>query len=216
MGGQPDGQDETGRLRAAGADRDRVLGELFEAHRARLMRMVELRMDPRLKARLGASDVLQDAFVEVRNRLEDYLDEPRMPFFLGLRQTAAQRLAMLYRHHIGTQKRDARRQVSLAHPAFPAATSAALVDRLFADQTTPSTGAARMEMRAQLERFLEQMKREDREVLVLRHFEELSNAETAQELGLDESAASKRYIRALKRLRASMEEAAGSADDPQA
>ena len=205
--------DETGRLRAAGTDRDRVLGEIFEEHRARLLRMVELRMDPRLKARLGASDVLQDAFVEVRSRLEDYLVSPRMPFFLWLRETAAQRLSMLYRHHIGTQKRDARRQVSLARGAFPAATSVALVDRLFADQTTPTTGAARLEMRAQLEQFLERMSPADREVLVLRHFEELSNTETAQELGIDESAASKRYIRALKRLRASMEEAGGTAED---
>ena len=165
--------DEASRLRAAGEDRERVLGELFESHRARLLRMVELRMDPRLRARLGASDVLQDAFVEVRNRLEDYLASPRMPFFLWLRATAAQRLVMLYRYHIGAQKRDARRQVAMARSGFPDATSAALVDRLFANQTTPTTGAARMEMRAQLERYLEQMSPSDREVLVLRHFEEL-------------------------------------------
>ena len=162
--------DETGRLRAAGEDRDRVLGELFESHRARLLRMVELRMDPRLKARLGASDVLQDAFVEVRSRLEDYLEAPRMPFFLWLRETAAQRLVMLYRFHLGAQKRDARRQVSAARSGFPDATSAALVDRLFANQTTPTTGAARNEMRAQLEQYLEQLGPIDREVLVLRHF----------------------------------------------
>jgi RNA polymerase sigma-70 factor (ECF subfamily) len=195
-------------LRQAGADRDGVLGALLDRHRRRLLRMVHLRMDPRLKARVGASDVLQDAYVEASKRVGAYLEDPRLPFFLWLRTITAQKLVDAYRVHMGAQKRDLRRQVSPGAAAFPGATSVALADHLIAQNTTPTQAALAAEMRQQVEEALDTMNPADREVLVLRHFEELSNAETATELGIDTSAASKRYVRALDRLRDVLERAA--------
>ncbi|MDJ0976268.1 MAG: sigma-70 family RNA polymerase sigma factor [Planctomycetota bacterium] len=199
-------------LRAADeADRERVLGELFEEHRRRLQRMVHLRMDAALRARVGASDVLQEAFVEVSGRVGTYLQDPRMPFFLWLRFLTAQKLVDLYRHHVGTQKRDARKQVRIDRAAFPAASSAVMAEQLVGGLPSPSGTVMREEMCRQVQEGLDRMKPADREVLVMRHFEELTHAEAATELGISEDAASKRYLRALQRLRSILEEA-GSAE----
>lgn len=198
--------DEARLLVGTGPERSRVLGELFQGHRERLMRMVNVRMDPRLRARVGASDVLQEAFVEVSRRVAEYLAQPDVPFFIWLRFITAQKLVALHRFHLGAKKRDARRQVAFARRDFPAATSIALVDRLVAAGTTPTQAALRAEMRNQVEQALDRMRTGDREVLVLRHFEGLSNAEAATELGIGTSAASKRYVRALERLQAILEE----------
>lgn len=189
---------EAAALAAAGPRRSEALGELLEQHRRRLLKMVHLRMDPRLKTRVGASDVLQEAFVEVNERVEAYLEDPRMPFFLWLRFITAQRLVALHRHHIGAQKRDVRRQVDAG---IPSASTPALVDHLMASGTSPTQGVAREETRIRMGAALDRMPAADREILVLRHFEELSNAETAQELGIEPPAASKRYVRALRRLK---------------
>ncbi len=190
-------------LQAAGESaeaRQARLGELFERHRSRLLKMIQLRMDPGLKARIGASDVLQEAYLEIAARVGAYLDNPRMPFFLWIRFITAQRLLKLYRFHVGAQKRDTRREVSADAPASPAATSIALVDQLMASGITPSLVMAEGEFRAQLMSALDDMNPLDREVLVLRHFEELTNQETADALGIGKDAASKRYVRALSRL----------------
>lgn len=192
---------------AEAADRERVLGELFEEHRRRLRRMVHLRMDAALRARVDASDVLQEAFVEVSGRVGDYLDNPRMPFFLWLRFLTAQKLVDLYRHHVGTQKRDPRRQVRIDRAAFPAASSAVMAEQLVGGLPSPSGTVMREEMCRQVQAGLDRMRPTDREVLVMRHFEELTHAEAARELGIGEDAASKRYLRALQRLRAILEEA---------
>lgn len=204
MGDDPAVGDEVAQLQEAGEDRGRALADLLGRHRPRLLRMVELRMDRHLKARVGASDVLQDAYLEISSRLGDYLADPRMPFFLWVRFITAQNLARLYRFHVGAQKRDVRRQVVSAHPHLPGATTVALVNHLVATGISPTGAAVRGEMRMQLAEALDQLKPEDREVLVLRHFEELSNAETARELGIKEDAASKRYLRALERLRGAL------------
>ena len=185
-------------------DPQAVLGARFEKHRDRLQRMIELRMDPILRQRIGASDVLQDAFVEISARLGDYLADPRMPFFLWIRFITAQKLLGLYRFHAGAKKRDIRRQIANAQGDFPEVTTDALIDRLSATGLTPSDVAVEGELRQQLHRALEEMGDLDREVLVLRHFEALSNIETAAELGIGIDAASKRYIRALERLRSKL------------
>ncbi len=125
-------------LQAPGADPNQQLASRFERHRARLLRMVELRMDPALRQRVNASDVLQDAYVEISNRLGTYLENPNMPFFLWIRFITAQRLLKLYRFHVGTKKRDVRKQVVAARAAFPEATSVALVDQLANTGLTPS------------------------------------------------------------------------------
>lgn len=199
--------EELAALEGAGERRDEVLGRLFEQHRARLRKMVHLRMDPKLRARIDASDVLQETYVEVSARLGDYLDDPRMPFFVWLRFLTAQKLVAFYRHHVATQKRDVRRQVPIERKAFPAASSAVMAEQLIGRLDSPSGAAMQAEARRQVEEALEAMNPNDREVLVMRHFEQLSNLETAHELGLDTSAASKRYLRALQRLRGVLEEA---------
>ncbi len=191
---------EADALRAAGEEREERLGGLVEAHRRRLLNMVHLRMDPRLKARLGASDVIQDVYVDVVRRIDEYLEGPEIPFFLWLRLLTAQKIVDLHRVHLHAQKRDVRRQADGRISGHPEATSIALVDHLMGQGTTPSQALARQELRHQAIELLDDMKPDDRAILVLRHFEELSNAEAAAELGIGEAAASKRYVRALARL----------------
>jgi RNA polymerase sigma-70 factor (ECF subfamily) len=186
--------------RLAQGDRE-GLGTLLERHRKRLRRMVALRLDQRLQGRIDASDVLQEAFLEVAARLPEYLRQPSMPFFLWLRFLTGQKLLELHRHHLGAQMRDAGREVSLHRGSLPEASSAALAAQLLGHDTRPSEAAIRAERKIRLQEALNGMDPLDREVLALRHFEHLNNAETAQVLGLQESAASKRYIRALKKLK---------------
>ena len=178
-----------------------ALSALLERHRDRLRRMVELRLDWRLQARIDASDILQDAFLEVATRLDEYLRGPELPLFLWLRLVVGQRLATVHRHHLGTQMRDAGREVSLYRDALPAASSAALAGQLLGRQTSPSQAAVRAERVIRLQEALNTLDPVDREVLALRHFEQLTAAETSRVLGISEEAAAKRYIRALKRLK---------------
>ena len=124
-----------------------------------------------------------------------------MPFFLWLRFLTGQRLLRVHRQHLGAEMRDVGREVSLYRGALPAATSAALAAQLLGRDTRPSEAAVRAERSIRLQEALNSMDPLDREVLALRHFEQLSNSEAARVLGLQESAAAKRYVRALKRLR---------------
>src|SRR5262245_17043760 len=193
---------ETDRLLRRAAQGDHQgLGALLERHRKRLRRMVALRLDRRLQGRIDASDVLQEAFVEVSARLPEYLRQPSMPFFLWLRFLTGQKLVELHRHHLGTRMRDAGREVALYRGSLPEVSSAALAAQLLGHDTWPSEAAIRAERKIRLQQALNSMDPLDREVLALRHFEHLNNAEAAQVLGLQESAASKRYIRALKKLK---------------
>ncbi|MDJ0975684.1 MAG: sigma-70 family RNA polymerase sigma factor [Planctomycetota bacterium] len=188
-------------LAEAGDERQEVLGRAFQELRPRLERMVQMRMDPRLRERIGASDVLQDAWGDVSRRVDDYLADPRMPFFLWVRFITAQKLLQLRRHHVEAQRRDVRRQVPVQGSARPGVTSIALANQLAARGTTPTQAAQRGDVRSQLEQALDQMSEMDREILALRHFEGLTNSEAAAELGIEKKAASKRYLRALERIR---------------
>ncbi len=188
-------------LRAAAGGDNQRWGALLARHRERLRRMVALRLDHRLQGRIDPSDVIQEAFLTASARLAEYLKQPSMPFFLWLRFLTGQKLLELHRHHLGAQARDASREVSLYRGALPETTSAALAAQLLGHLTRPSEAAIRAEMKIRLQEALNSMEPLDREVLALRHFEQLSNAETARVLGLQESAASKRYLRALKRLK---------------
>jgi RNA polymerase sigma-70 factor (ECF subfamily) len=179
-----------------------VLNDLFARYHARLRRMVELRLDRRLQARIDASDVIQDAYVDVTARLDEYLRDPRYPFFLWLRWIVGERLLKLHRHHLGTQMRDAGLEVSIYRGALPAASSAALAAQLLGKHTSPTQAAVRAERMLRLQEALNSLDPIDREVLSLRHFEEMSLTETALSLAIEESAAAKRYIRALRRLKA--------------
>jgi RNA polymerase sigma-70 factor (ECF subfamily) len=181
---------------------DRVAWDaLLDRHRPRLRRMVALRMDRRLQARVDPSDVIQEAYLDATAGLGQYVERAELPFYLWLRWLTGMKLHTLHRKHLGVKGRAAGREVSLDRAAVPGATSAALAAQLLGRQTSASEAAMRVERKARIQEALDAMDPLDREVLVLRHFEQLSNAETAQALGIQEPAASKRYIRGLRRLK---------------
>jgi RNA polymerase sigma-70 factor (ECF subfamily) len=186
-----------------------ALDAIFSRHRSRLRRMVDIRLDRRLQARVDASDVVQEAYLEVAQRLEEYLRDPKLPLFLWLRLVVGQRLMKIHRQHLGTQLRDAEREVSLYRHALPAASSAALAAQLLGKYTSPTQAAVRAERLLRVQDALNSLSAIDREVVSLRHFEHLNRHETAQALGIDEAAAAKRYIRALKRLKDSLADMPG-------
>jgi RNA polymerase sigma-70 factor, ECF subfamily len=177
------------------------LGRLLVRYAGRLRSMVSLRLDRRLVGRVDASDVLQEAFLDATRSFRRYRERPSRSFYVWLRCIAARQLIDIHRHHLGVKARDPRREVSLDRPFLPEATSAAIAAHLLGHLTSPSEAAARSEGVARLEASLEKMDRLDREVLALRHFEQLTNLETAEVLGIEESAASKRHLRALRRLK---------------
>jgi RNA polymerase sigma-70 factor (ECF subfamily) len=188
------------------SDDPQAFGELILKYQDRLERVIQFRMDPRLRARVDPADVLQDAYVEANSRLDDYRAcSDAMPFFLWLRFIAIQKLNQLYRHHVRTQARDAGREVGLYQYAGGQMTSVVLAAQLLGKMTSPSNNAIRDENRMRLEQALGELGELDREVLALRHFEHLSNGETAQLLNLSEAAASNRYFRAVRRLKGVME-----------
>jgi RNA polymerase sigma-70 factor (ECF subfamily) len=166
-----------------------------------LRRLVAFRLDQRLQGRVDLSDVMQEASLEAWEHLQDYRRNPKLPFFLWLRGIAGNKLRELHRHHLGTQMRDAGREVSIYRGTLPGATSAAIAAQLLGHLTQPSVAAIRAEVKVRLQEALNQMDPLDREVLALRHFEFLSPRETAEVLGIHEKAAAMRYVRALRRLK---------------
>jgi RNA polymerase sigma-70 factor (ECF subfamily) len=188
-------------LARAGRGDEQALGQLFGQHRERLKRMVRLRLSRRLQGRLDESDVLQDAYLEICRRLHEFVQNPAVPLYLWLRQMTGLKLAELHRRHLGTRMRDADREVSIYRGALPEADSASLAAHLLGQLTSPSQAAIKAEMRIKLQEVLNTMAPLDREVIALRHFEQLSGDETAEVLGLSKSAASSRYVRAITRLR---------------
>ncbi len=188
-------------LRQAAQGDGQILGTLLSRHQDRLRRMIALRLDRRLRGRIDPSDVIQEAYLEASARLAEYLRNPSMPFFLWLRFLTGQKLVTLHRHHLGARMRDASQQVTLDHGPLPEASSAALAARLLGHDLRPSEAAIRAEMKIRVREALDSMDPLDREVLALRHFEQLNRAEIAQVLGVSDAAARKRYLRALERLR---------------
>src|SRR5262249_35422907 len=176
--------------RAAAGDQ-RAWSEILARHRARLRRMVALRLDRRLQGRVDPSDVLQEACLDAARRLPGYLRDRPMPVYLWLRVLAGQRVQEQHRRHLGAAARDAGREVSLQRGPLPGATTAALADHLLGRHTSPSQAAVRAERRVLLQEALNGLDPIDREVLALRHFEERSNGGAARVLGPDKSAASK-------------------------
>lgn len=190
-----------------------ALAELFSAHRDRLRQIVLIRMDRRLRGRADASDVLQEAYIDARQRLRHYVEKPEMPFFVWLRQVTMQRLIDTHRHHLGAQMRDAGREISIHGGAPDVMSSTALAVQLVGHLTSPSQTVLRAELTDRVEIGLQHMEPIDREVLVLRHFEELTNNEIAEILGITKAAASNRYVRALSRLRSVLTQVPGLLDD---
>ncbi len=176
------------------------LTDLFVQHRERLVQMIRLRMDQRLVRRIDASDVIQEAYLECVRRYDDYRENPQMPLFLWVRLQTSQKLLDLHRRHLGTQMRDVGREAVLNHGAT-SVSSVALAAQLLGRLTTASKAAIRKETQLRVQDALNAMDAIDREVLTLRHFEMLTNEETASVLGISKTAASNRYIRALMRMK---------------
>jgi RNA polymerase sigma-70 factor, ECF subfamily len=190
-----------------------ALARVFTDHRDRLRRMVELRMDRRVVGRVDASDVLQEAYLDASQQLDRYLADPPMSLFLWLRFLTGQRLMQIHRQHLGAQKRDARQEVVLHRGAMPEADSLSLSCGLLGAITSPSGAAIRDEVQTQLQKVIDGLGPLDREILALRHYEELTNQEVAEELSIAPAAASKRYIRALERLKAALASFSGLRDE---
>ena len=189
-----------------------ALAAIFEQHRPRLRRLVRLRLDHRLRGRLDPSDVLQEAFIDLVRHLPRYGQEPQFPFFLWLRLELGHRLAKIHRMHLGAAMRDADLDVSLFGGGVPAASTDILAEHLAGQFSSVGERAIRDETRTQVRVALEAVTPADREVLAMRHFEELTNGETALTLQISEAASTKRYVRALRRLREALREIPGFFD----
>ena len=185
--------------RAAGGDEDARAGWI-ESHRERLLRIIALRLDARVRRRVDPSDVLQDATLEAIRRFDECLADPSVPPFLWLRGLVMQRVALAHREHLKVGKRDVRREVQAGRAHSYGPSSVDLAAHLVSGRTTPSQAAIRRETRASIRQALEEMDPLDREVLILRHFEQLKNVDAAMCLGIAPAAATKRYQRALQRL----------------
>ncbi|WP_437200811.1 sigma-70 family RNA polymerase sigma factor [Planctomicrobium sp. SH664] len=182
-----------------------ALATLFTHYRDRLWRIVNFRMDPRLHGRVDADDIVQEAYLDAEKRLDHFLHDSPESFFIWLRLIVNQTLIDVHRRHLGTQSRDARKERSVSGGWSGASTSFSLSKQLLGHLTSPSQAALRAELADQLNMALEAMGELDREVLALRHFEELTNSETARALEITEQAASLRYVRAISRLRKILE-----------
>ncbi|HNQ87979.1 MAG TPA: sigma-70 family RNA polymerase sigma factor [Verrucomicrobiota bacterium] len=192
-----------------------ALAELFTQERERLWRGVHFRMAEALRGRLEPDDVLQEAFLAASQRLSHYAESPATSPFIWLRMIVNQTLVDLHRQHLGAQRRDAAREVSLDGAPFAQATSASVAIQLVGLFTSPSGAAQRADVLSLVQSAIEQMDPIDREVLALRHFEELSNSEVAETLGIAQKAASIRYVRALRRLKEILAQVPGTSSGGQ-
>ena len=178
-----------------------ALADLFSFHRQRLWRMVHFRMDQRLAGRVDADDVLQEAWIRAVDRIGSFIVGASRSTFIWFRMIVTQTLVEVHRRHVGAQKRSAAREFSIHGGWSSDSTSLSLAHHLMGHLSSPSNAAIHAELSKQLDQALSTMSDIDREVLALRHFEELTNSETAQVLDMSEQAASARYVRALSRLR---------------
>jgi len=199
-----EGQSEVDPLlaRAAAAGDTKAWGALLTGHEDRLLRMIEFRLDPRLRGRVEAADVVQEVYLQAADHREDYFRQSAaVPLFLWLRGIAGNKLLEIHRNHLGAQLRDAGREQAPRRRASPDATSVSLFAQIAGHSAGPGTAAAGAELRLRLEDALVAMDPIDREALALRHFEQLTYGEAAEVLGITEDAAAKRYVRALRRLK---------------
>ncbi len=194
--------DSTTSLIQRARDRDATaIGELLGKYRDRLHRFVNIRMDDRLRGRIDPSDVIQEACLAATRQMPTYFQQEDMPFYIWLRLIAAQKLIGLHRHHLHVKARNARRDVRFFNAQLPDASSALLAAQLLGRTTGPSRAAIRAEQQRRLQEVLDGMEPADREIIVLRHFEQLSNSEAAKLMEWNESTTSTRHLRALKRLK---------------
>jgi RNA polymerase sigma-70 factor (ECF subfamily) len=202
----PDASQTIELLDRAGQGDAAAVNGLLERHRAALRRMVELRLDRQVQRRVDASDVVQDVLVDASRRLSEYLATRKLPFHLWLRQMARDRIIDAHRRHKVASRRSVDREQSMAAPAFADQSAIDLMGQLRDRELTPAAAATRHELELRFQAAVDRLDEPDREVIAMRHFEQLSNKEVAQALGLSEPAAGMRYLRALRRLRAMFDE----------
>jgi RNA polymerase sigma-70 factor, ECF subfamily len=209
----PNQDSEADLIRRAGCG-DRDAGEqLLSRHRRRLRRMISVRMDPRLNARMDPSDVVQEVLAEAARRLPEYVGSTPLPFYPWLRQIAWEQLVKLHRHHLRTQKRSALRERNFGL-GLSDQSALALAEHLLASGTSPSGRAMREELRERVRRALGQLDPGDREILVMRHLEQLQIGEIAAMLGISEGAVKMRRLRAAEQLRRLLEDRPGKEEQP--
>ncbi|MEP3480493.1 MAG: sigma-70 family RNA polymerase sigma factor [Fuerstiella sp.] len=190
-----------------------ALAALIELYQPRLKRIIRFRLDHRLAGRISEADVIQEAYLNADKRIQHFIDQQEYPFFVWLRLIVNQTMVDLQRQHLHAQIRDVRKEISLERPGASAHTSLAMAAQLVAKVTSASKAFSRVERMATVEQALNHMEEIDREVIALRHFEELSNSEVAKVLGIDEQASSKRYVRAMKRMKVVLKNIPEFSDD---
>jgi RNA polymerase sigma-70 factor (ECF subfamily) len=200
----PDQPETEGLLNQARQGEVDAVERLLAAHREPLRRMIGMRLDPALAARIDASDIVQDVLLEAHRRLSDYLRNPVMPFHLWLRHIAKDHVIDAHRRHRQAQRRSLDREQPLVPAALADHSSYELAGQLLDPERTPASEAIRRELQRRLDGAIAHLEEDDREVILLRHGEQLSNQEVAAALGLTEAAASMRYLRAVRRLRAAL------------
>lgn len=191
------------------AQPEQVLAEEFGRYRGRLWRIVSFRLDPVVARRVDTDDVLQEAWIAALQRVPNFIENENLSMFVWLRLIVCQTIVDVHRHHLGTQMRDAYREASLASLDLTRSTTHSIAARLLATVTSPSGVAIQSELAEQLRTAIDGMDPIDREVLALRHFEELTNHEVAEVLNIEQKAASIRYVRAVKRLGKILEQLPG-------
>ncbi len=174
---------------------------LLDTHREPLRRMIGLRLDPALAARVDASDIVQDVLLEAHRRLQDYLRKPSMPFHLWLRHIAKDHIIDAHRHERLAQRRSVDREQAL-HAARPGESSLDWAAQFFDQELTPASAAIRQEMERKVQQAIQQLGDDDRDIILMRYVEQLPNQDVAAALGLSEAAASMRCLRAVRRLQA--------------
>ncbi|MEX2185471.1 MAG: sigma-70 family RNA polymerase sigma factor [Pirellulales bacterium] len=205
--------DETQELLAGARDGDAdAVNRLLERHREALRRMIDMRLDRKIRQRVDASDVVQDVLVDAHRRLKDYLSNPAMPFHLWLRQMAKDRLIDAHRRHRDAARRSLDREQPLAIAGTDDRSTIELAAQLWDREMTPAAAATVRELQQRFAAAVELLDEQDREVILMRHFEQLSNSEVAAALGLTAPAASMRYLRAMRRLRELLDVEQGDGD----
>lgn len=183
------------------AGKNDAADRLLERHRSPLRRMIELRLDRKIQQRVDASDIVQEVMIEANRRLESYLANPVMPFHLWIRQMARDRIIDAHRRHRKSGKRSVDREKAMQAPAALDHSTIQLVAQLCDQEMTPAAAATMRELQERFQNAIEQLDENDREIVIMRHVEQLSNQDVASALELTEPAASMRYLRAIRRLR---------------
>jgi RNA polymerase sigma-70 factor (ECF subfamily) len=197
----PEGEQTQDLLRGVENGDPAAMNQLMDRHREAVRRMVQMRLDQALSRRVDASDVVQDVLLEASQRLTDYIRSPSVPFHLWLRQLAKDRIIDMHRRHRAAQRRSVDREQNISSFASDDQSAADLTALLRDAELTPAASALRKEMEERFVLALDQLDENDREMIIMRHFEHLGNGEVAEALGLSAPAAGMRYLRAIRRLR---------------